>query len=174
MRTFNDVDMEKLQGKQSKLDCFILKKHNLNSEDLFLEKVISLDIELGECMNNIETFKYWKTKKGKDKILEEGCDCIHFIFSLANDLNYGLNMPFSPNISNHNLKSKNTCINQLYASAKRVLWKDVAECRSGKALDQILWILVRALKHCDYTWEELIKEYDKKYEINIQRQNEGY
>lgn len=166
--------MEELQIKQLKLDEFIIKKHKLEKQDLFGNKVIALDVELSEFMNNIESFKHWKKNKGKPNVLEEGCDCLHFIFSLSNDLNYELNIPFSPNISNHTLNSKNDCINQLYANAKRILWKDIAECKNSKGLDQILWILVRALKHCDYSWEELIKEYDKKYEINIQRQNEGY
>lgn len=166
--------IKELQMKQFELDQFIIKKQKLGKQDLFGNKVIALDVELSEFMNNIESFKHWKINKGKPNILEECCDCLHFILSLSNDFNYGLNIPFSPDISNHILESKSTSINQLYVNAKQILWKDVAEDKNSKSLDQILWILVRSLKYCGYTWEDLIKEYDKKFEVNIQRQNEGY
>lgn len=169
--------MKGLQIKQARLDEFIIKKQNLHNQDLFLNKVIALDVELSEFMNNIESFKHWKINKGKPNILEECCDCLHFILSLANDFNHELSKPYSPPIKQITMQCadiKNVEINQLYACKKRILWKDLVECRNKLALDQILWMLVRELKYCSYEWEDLIKAYDEKYEINIQRQEEGY
>lgn len=169
--------MRGLQIKQAHLDEFIIKKHNLQYQDLYLEKVISLDVESGEFINNVESFKYWKIQKGKPNIVEECCDCLHFILSLANYFKHELSRPFSPPINDAVIDLegiRHSSINQLYACMKKIIWKDLVELKNPQALDQILWMLVRALKYCGYEWEDLIKAYDEKYEINIKRQEEGY
>lgn len=169
--------MRGLQIKQSHLDEFIIEKQNLQNQDLFLEKVISLDVESGEFINNVESFKYWKIQKGKPNIVEECCDCLHFILSLANYFKHELSRPYSPPINIITMQCdglKHDGINQLYACMKKIIWKDLVELKNPKALDQILWMLVRELKYCGYEWEDLIKAYDEKYEINIKRQEEGY
>lgn len=164
--------MKGLQLKQLELDKFIIKKHGLEGKNLFENKVIALDVELSEFMNNLETFKHWKINKGKPNALEEACDCLHFILSIANDIIHTLKLPVVRMTKSE--LSTDIKTNMQYVNIKKKLFMDVLGYEDGKALDIILNRLVKMLRYHGYTWEDLTKEYDRKYEINIQRQNEGY
>lgn len=172
--------MKELQKKQLELDKFIYESNNITDVgDIFYNKIIALDVELGEFINEVESFKYWKKmpkwkkfltyfkyKKSDWKALEEACDCLHFILSLANDMEVELKYMEAMKMSRD--------INLLYRYIKATLWKEIYIEDDEKSLNKILSLLIGIIKELGFTYEDLIKEYDRKYEINIQRQREGY
>lgn len=170
--------MKELQKKQLELDKFIYNKQGIPLSDLKLkEKVVALDVELSEFANEIEFFKYWKVNKGKgkDKIIEEACDCLHFILSIANTVKAELNYI--------DMYIKGETLTDMYLCIKSFLFKDFLYCgyqyneidkEAEEVIDIIFNILIKMIKTVGFTYEDLIKEYDRKYEINIQRQKEGY
>ena len=71
----------------------------------------------------------------------------------------------------------------MYLCIKSFLFKDFLDCgylyneidkEAEEVIDIIFNILIKMIKAAGFTYEDLIKEYDRKYEINIQRQKEGY
>lgn len=166
-------DMKILQQKQLDLDTFIVGNHNLKGEDLFLEKVIALDVEVAEFMNNIESFKYWKTKKGKDNIIEEGIDCLHFILSLANDFRHNLKVDI-PQVKDFENRYIERQCNLEYSYMKRLIWIKLSINRNPNTLDEILESLLQILALNKIHYVTFKNAYDAKYQINIDRQNEGY
>lgn len=165
--------LRELQDKQKRLDDFIIKKHDLEGQDLLQNKIIALDVELSEFANEVEFFKYWKENKGKGRELEEACDCLHFILSIANDLNCDLDeyVDFNyPCFLNESLNSMYLKIKDLLIS--EVLWSNTYTSESG--ISMILENFISMIKELGFTFDDLVKEYNKKYEINIKRQEEGY
>lgn len=162
--------MKNLQKKQNKLDVFIYESNEIKDVgEIEFEKLTALDIELSELANEIKFFKYWKKDKYIDraKVIEEACDCFHFILSLANDNEVNMQvMPYGTFTRD---------IGTLYRYIKATIWKDIYlddnwEC----GLKRILMLLVAMIEELDFTYSDLIREYDRKYEINIKRQKEGY
>ena len=166
--------LRQLQEKQAELDKFIYESNNITDiASLYDKKIIALDIELSEFMNEVRSFKYWKKNKeiNRNKVIEEACDCLHFILSLANDKELILKRN---NVSKL-LKDIND-IDFAYMCIKDILWRNICfeiQCASSN-LEAMLELLIYIIKQLDFTYEDLIKEYDRKYEINIQRQVEGY
>lgn len=77
--------INEIREMQRVLDERILNNLGIEPKDIALEKHLALKTELFELINEIESFKWWKKNKGKEHILEEGCDVLHFLLSLAND-----------------------------------------------------------------------------------------
>ena len=77
--------INEIREMQRVLDEMILSGLGIEPKDIALEKHLALKTELFELINEIESFKWWKKNKGKKHILEEGCDVLHFLLSLAND-----------------------------------------------------------------------------------------
>lgn len=162
--------MKNLQMKQKRLDMFVCENNGIsNPGDLVLNKITALDVEFGELANEIQFFKHWKKNKliDKSKVIEEACDCLHFILSLANDNGVNLQVMAYGTFTRE--------IDTLYRYIKATLWKDIYlddnwEC----GLKRVLMLLVAMIEELEFTYSDLIKEYDRKYEINIKRQKEGY
>lgn len=69
---------------QEKLDQSINKVRSFNG-NLIDEKVLALQVELGELAQEWGLFKFWKEKpvtKSRENMLEEYVDVFHFILSL--------------------------------------------------------------------------------------------
>lgn len=162
--------MKELQKKQNKLDVFICESNGIKDVgEIEFEKLTALDVELSELANEIKFFKYWKKDKyiDRSKVIEEACDCFHFILSLANDNEVNMQvMPYGTFTRD---------IGTLYRYIKATIWKDIYlddnwEC----GLKRILMLLVAMIEELDFIYADLIREYNRKYEINIKRQKEGY
>lgn len=161
--------MKELQKKQLELDKFIYESNNIiDTGDIFYDKITALDVELSEFINEVKSFKYWKKNKimDKNKTIEEACDCLHFILSLANDMEIELKYIEAMKIAKD--------VNLLYRFIKATLWKDLYLDDESESINKIFSLLIGLIKELGFTYEDLIKEYDRKYEINIQRQKEGY
>ena len=70
---------------QQDLDTRIEENIALPTKDLYQKRVLALLVEIGECANEWQGFKYWKQNKttNNEKILEEYVDILHFALSLG-------------------------------------------------------------------------------------------
>ena len=83
---------KEIQDLQKELDDVILEKHNLTMEGTDISRFIAAMVEFGEFLNEVEDFKFWKTKKknNREAMLEEAVDMVHFLVSLSNHLGMDL------------------------------------------------------------------------------------
>lgn len=105
------MNLTKLFDMQRTLDARIVEQHGLQGQDLLPQKILALQVELGECANEWRGFKFWSTDQDprekemsiidlskrfntetgeniewKNPLLEEYIDCLHFILSIGLDL----------------------------------------------------------------------------------------
>lgn len=96
--------------KQWQLDAENEQKQPVPSgEDRMPKKLLALQIELGELVNEFRSFKFWSNDQEpriksqsfihkvdrftdevsyRNPLLEKIVDCLHFILSIGNDLNF--------------------------------------------------------------------------------------
>lgn len=58
--------------KQQQLDQYIIKKKGLEGQDLLPNKILALQVELGELANEWRGFKHWSNNKEPRTIAERG------------------------------------------------------------------------------------------------------
>ena len=84
MILLTNEQIKEITELQRILDERIRENNGIDKEkSLELKKYIALKKEFIEFVNEIESFKFWKKNKGKENIVEEACDTLHFILSLA-------------------------------------------------------------------------------------------
>ena len=163
--------IEKITELQTELDIRVRKNNDISMEqDLNLEKYIALKTEFFEFVNEIESFKYWKKNKGKSHILEEACDTMHFIFSLAIDNKAKIelkdNMFKGFKIEEYEMIDlmgvTDAVISDVYAEQN---WED---------LSIVLSFILIMINKCGFTATDLYKEYVRKNKINHDRQANNY
>ena len=158
-----------IMGMQEELDKSIMKKHNIEGQDLSLEKHLALKTELFEFANEIESFKYWKKNKGKNSILEEACDVLHFVLSIAIDNDEKLEfleLPFGYDKEEYDM---NELIGLLDAiSLDCFINKDYSD------LSGFVMLLCIALDKCEFNADDLYKAYIRKNKVNHDRQCNNY
>lgn len=179
---FTDQQLEELIKDQKELDDKIRKNNGISeTESLVSRKYIALKTELYELVNQIESFKYWKKHKGKDNILEEGVDVLHFILSLA--IETGIDLKHEDQVSVkeffENTKSeleehgKDFIINESTIIMDTLLTEIPTE-KQNIVLYPVLIILLQVLQICGYTIDDIYNCYMKKNEINHERQENNY
>lgn len=108
------MNLQKLFNMQRELDSRIVKEHGLEGQDLLPQKILALQVELGECANEWRGFKFWSSRQTPTEpkynwkpnedgsnlewkieygyeshpLLEEYIDCLHFILSIGLDIGY--------------------------------------------------------------------------------------
>lgn len=93
------MTLEELFKLQNDLDKYIVNKKVLSGEiaaihhnnSLFLgDRLHALSVEVSELSNATRCFKYWSTKpaEGKDILLDEYSDVLHFVLSVGNTLKF--------------------------------------------------------------------------------------
>jgi dimeric dUTPase (all-alpha-NTP-PPase superfamily) len=106
------MNLTKLFDMQRTLDARIVEQHGLQGQDLLPQKILALQVELGECANEWRGFKFWSSRQTPTEpkfnwkpnedgsnlewnpeygyeshpLLEEYIDCLHFILSIGLDL----------------------------------------------------------------------------------------
>ena len=170
MNNLND-----LKDKQKQLDEHIWKKFNLTREKTQNDRLTALLVEFFEFVNATGYFKYWKVKEPvREDIIEEYIDMLHFSLSLSVDFNYVLGFPYG--IEKENYKLDDVLEKFIDAIPKLVAKVKEQDTHLNKELFFIVLMeYVRTLiLFLDLEEFELIEEYEKKYEINLKRQEEGY
>ena len=104
------MNLTELFQIQKKLDERIVKQHGLEGQNLLDKKILALQVELGELANEARFFKFWskdqeprtevysseylvlpdgrEIEKVRNPLLEEYVDCLHFLLSIGNELEY--------------------------------------------------------------------------------------
>ncbi|WP_163970182.1 dUTP diphosphatase [Oceanobacillus halotolerans] len=162
------TDWSTLFTIQEQLDKFIEENHNLQEDDLFDKKYLSLLVEIGELANETRCFKFWSTKPKSEKevILEEYVDGIHFLLSL------GLEKGFRYTKTDHDLKISTNLTDQF-----NIVFANCTQFKENpmqKYYEKLFteYVALGVLLGFD---EHAIRDaYLKKNEVNYQRQQQGY
>ncbi|GAA0745450.1 dUTP diphosphatase [Clostridium oceanicum] len=161
------MNLTNLFELQKKLDDHILKKHCLNGKSLLSEKILALQVELGELANETRCFKYWSTKppSNKSRILEEYVDCLHFILTLGLEQNFK-DLTINPKNPDYN-------ITEQFLS----LYIDINDFMICSSRDNYITLFEDFLSlgvELGFTKSNIEDAYFKKNSINHRRQDEGY
>jgi dimeric dUTPase (all-alpha-NTP-PPase superfamily) len=104
-----EMTLEKMYEMQKALDARIIKEKGLEGIDLLPNTVLALQVEISELANEWRGFKHWSNDReprtsekdcffcsggdtdcpqchGRNPLLEEYVDCLHFFLSLARQL----------------------------------------------------------------------------------------
>lgn len=174
------MNFKKLQEMQRALDDAILKeKPEMTAEERFKKTCVALSVEIAKLADTAELFKFWKENKGKvdsemfiTTIVEEASDCLHFILSLANQLEIELNNPFIriSGISKElfYMRVKHSITSCFYNYFR----KDFGFCQTN--LETVTFYFMNYIDSLGIDTQELEQAYYDKNEINYQRLEQGY
>src|SRR5690554_6655921 len=160
------MNLNSLFEKQKELDKYIYEKNNVTAKEVFERKIVALLVELGELANELQFFKYWKENINIDgqRAIEEYIDVIHFAIGLAVDLG----------IDEHEyIETQPRDLNKLFIGITNLA--TVLSTSKEKEHAKTLINNVIALGYqLGLTEEIVLAEYDKKNEINYERQKYNY
>lgn len=159
--------INEIREMQRVLDERILSGLGIEPKDIALEKHLALKTELFELINEIESFKWWKKNKGKEHILEEGCDVLHFLLSLANDNE----IEFIDVDTNTDMIDME--MNELLGIMDS-LTLDMFIEKDYTGLDFLLKLLSIVLYKKGYNANDLYNAYISKNKVNHERQDNNY
>ena len=197
------MNFKKLQAMQAKLDEAILAdKAPMTAEERFNKTLVALSVEIAEVANTVEHFKFWKDNKGKIDnnrfavewdyegthiigyripyeqahrltLIEECSDALHFILSLANQIEYEIdlcNWEISQELKEHYL---------IYVNRDAFfLFKSFRDKNSVSITHKNLFMLVLGVfgyfESLGVTPRELEQAYYDKNKINYERLENGY
>lgn len=161
--------LSKLFEMQRELDNRIIQQHELQGVDLLPNKILALQVELGELANEWKGFKHWKVVKIVDnrKLLEEYVDCLHFILS----------------IGNHNYKYK-ICLEDTHPilfgeiiHQFNYLFNKFGDFGANRTIMnyKVMWRVFMGLgEQLGFTWEQIVQAYLEKNKVNHERQDTNY
>jgi len=161
-----NIDLNKLRPIQADLDAKILANHDVKTQDTRSKRILAFLVETGELANETRCFKYWSLKDASafDIILEEYVDGIHFIVSLANDLNMDLV---------YDVEASQISLTQQFL--------DVFDCANklndnfdSINLDLLAKRYLQVGLTLGFSYDDIINGYMDKNKKNHQRQEEGY
>lgn len=152
---------------QKDLDDYIEKNHDLTNKNLFKEKCLALQVELGELANETRCFKFWSTKasSAKETVTEEYVDGIHFIMSLG--LEQGLSY------KNESIREgKKTLTDQFILIYKQII--NFMEEPNKESYYNLFQSYLQLGELLNISEVELQEAYINKNDKNYTRQNESY
>ncbi len=162
------MDLKKLFSLQAELDKIITNNHDLVHKNLFSKKIIALIVEVSELANATKCFKYWSYKPPapKEIVLEEFADCLHFAMSLGVEIGFE---------HFNKIKYEKSSI-PLYEQLLNLYIdiNDFLACRNEENFVSIFNDLLCMGLSMNFTESDLFDAYKKKYQINLNRQVEGY
>lgn len=165
------MNIEKLYRAQNVLDTGVserIKKtgYETNSHYCFDDRVFAFHCELMEFANEIGFFKFWKLGHKRDdlRMLDEGVDCVHFLLSIGNMKGYHKSTreiePF--------MLWEDYSLGDMFRLLRVNNLDNVAQWT--RAFELVLGIL----RKIGFSEDEILKQYDIKNEVNLQRQTDGY
>lgn len=172
MKRFTKKQIKEMMKLQKALDIRVRENNEIElDKDLTLEKFLALKTELYEFINELESFKYWKKNKGKDHILEEACDTLHFILSLAIDKEVDMNIEEKEIKELGEVDKIET--NELLAMSDFLI-SDCMIDNDWIALKLVLTIILIVLRRVGFDKEDLYNAYIEKNKVNHERQDNNY
>lgn len=163
----NQEQINEIREMQKGLDERILGGLGITGKDIALEKHLALKTELFELVNEVESFKWWKKNKGKDHILEEGCDVLHFIFSLAIDNDVELKE------DTKDTEMMNLEMNELFM-VMDCMTLDMFIEKDYEQLNYFLKLLLVVLNKNGFNADDIYNAYISKNKVNHERQDNNY
>lgn len=168
--------MKNLQALQNNVEKIYKRKQgNISIYALLLKKIILLETEASEFMNELEEHKYYKQNKkaDKDKQKEEFCDCIHALLSIANTVEVELESQW-----NEAKKVENILVGYMDLK-KKIVGLNIKALVDNKdyaiyALEDILRDLYCIAKNIGYTEEDVLIGFVAVYTKNMMRANSDY
>lgn len=176
------VDLTELFVLQEAFDNYAMKKHP-NATDVKKKKCAALLVEIGELMNEWRGFKFWSNDQepriytvidgewlpGKNPLLEEFVDCLHFAVSIALDYGYGNRSEFNLHI--YPADYKGIIASQMFISAETVLLYNGG---TGNHAINVLGALIEMGFQLGFTFEQMVEAFRIKDAENYKRQQSGY
>ena len=156
------MNLNDLYPIQAKLDKSIGKSKGINMEEYQEERVLALQVEFNELLNELPfLFKYWSNKKmNREKALEEYVDGLHFLLSKGND--YG--------ITNHQYKAPKVYDMKLLA---RGINNMISRLNRDSYSELVNHYILFGEK-LGFTESEIKDAYFAKNKVNYERQANGY
>ncbi|MCR8981619.1 dUTP diphosphatase [Brevibacillus laterosporus] len=162
----NNVDLKPFFEKQRQLNDYIIKKKGLEDQDLWGNTILALRVELSELANEIKCFKHWSDKRmNREKALEEAADTLHFFLSVG--IYLGIPDKWDCNVHRTQGGANFT------AQFNRILDK-ISTNMDGWDFFYAIPRFIALIYMLGFTWDDIAEAYDKKWQINIQRQESGY
>ena len=194
------MNLSKLFSMQKELDDYIIEKKGLQGVDLLPQKILALQVELGECAQEWRGFKFWSERQTptqpecnfksnadgsslewkeeygyiKHPLLEEYVDCLHFILSIG--------LTIEPNITEEwdlprELKAEYSqtpteSFNMLFGAFNGIENRD--ELDKYECYIWVLEIFEELGRLLGFTWNQIESAYTEKWNINKKRQESGY
>ena len=169
------MDFTEMVKRQRELDDRIIKEHNLEGS-LVKKKILALIVEIGECCNEIQNFKFWKKnlQVDSDKIKEELIDILHFILSIGIESGFDMSKVNSPAVFERGGNLDDLFLNFYIDVLKFHI--DYGENKE-KDYENYKWMIntfLNLVKVLGLTEEDIKHEYKKKNDKNIERQDNNY
>lgn len=181
----------KLLQDQHELDSFIAETQgvNINDMEIIKKKVVALIVEVGECMNEWQGFKYWKVNHQPKRLtmLEEYADILAFSFGVGYSLGVTNHLAMvynayeaerGKNVQHHFMK--------LYSEAMALYehLDGIKKPSSEWGIHEVekvgtlaTFVVIAALKlgaSLEIDENTMAELYYTKRAINVERQNTGY
>lgn len=166
------LNWEKLVSLQRQLDERIIREKGLEGKDLLSNKILALQVELGELANEWQMFKHWKNNpQPKPGMLEEYVDCLHFILSIGLDLK-ATYIHFCVYDTGDIVQK----FLRIFELLSELSLSRFSESTGFQLLtyELIVGHFIGLGKMLGFTWEQIEEEYLKKNKINHERQRTGY
>ena len=159
-----------LLEKQQELDDYIMRERFLTHDETIEQRKLAFVVELAELAQEWRGFKYWSdNQEPSDKMLEEYVDVLHFALSLHNFYSGDTEWTCSflkKGFGGVEFSERDKC--SAFLNAMRCN-------RSFEWMKGLTLLGVITIGHAlDLNEYDILKEYDRKYQINIERQNNGY
>lgn len=84
------MNLERLYEFQRKLDKELHDKLDIQEKSLLGQKLLALQVKVGELANETQCFKFWVSKKSpvKRRVLEKYIECLYLTLSLGTEKNF--------------------------------------------------------------------------------------
>ena len=166
-------NLKKLQDKQKVLDEYILNLNQTSRSKTLEKRELAFIVELCEFANEHRDFKYWSQKRSSSKaiLIDEYVDALHFLISLSIDLN----------IKFENLSKTSVCkqnknfdsLTSLLIWLIQVFSKFITN-KNEITFFETVFMFLKIADFLNYSEEEILKGYEKKHQINYERQKSNY
>lgn len=174
MMKLTKEQLQKMMAMQKSLDEYVIANNEIGEDvNIIQGRYIALKTELHEFINEIEFFKFWKKNKGKEHILEEGIDCVHFILSLM--IEFGYDIQEDLEITDKQLEHiQNKTMAELYLMTDTLLVDTFITNTYKENMASVLVGIMLMLNRCGFTGDDLYNAYVEKNKVNVERQNNEY
>lgn len=191
------MDFKQLFETQRKLDERIVEEKGLQGQNLLDEKILALQVEIGELANEWRGFKFWskdqkpnteetiktyyalREGRTKNPLLEEYVDCLHFILSIGLDIGFqdsefvfGNNLAEETTTKTFNAVFSYVSTLNAYIDVNLPVTITIEDIQG--AYQDVFECFASLGALLGFTDEQIEQAYYDKNKINHERQSDGY